>query len=355
VTDADLFFNIRPAENTLLHLTLRLNGGKEQFPVSGMDSHDGTAMLHKVYFQWNNPCESGFSFLVGKDTVPFGIGFDELMLSPYIAGADFGNSWISFPYGEQGEIFRAWNGSMLPAMIGHPGTDRADPAYQARLSYDLRDILKLEATLFQDPTGRHLHRYGNSYKIDDPGLGSYAVKVTATPFEGLEASVSFINRYNRNRFLEAWMDDSMWRPDINAVISPEENAFGARKNSQAFSAGAVYTIPTTRLTLHAEYMHGWNQFFNRNIKSDNIHFGAKYGFTDRLRLYGQGEWLRMKNKDLGDRSTLWQTTWAVQYDLFAGLTTEAGYRHEWLRNKNAWGWSEKSKANVFYLGTKYVF
>ncbi len=326
---------------------------------------------------------SGFGFKVGAFKPSFGLQTrPDLVGRSYLDGPDLVDSYLMDPLAYR-------NGVRLP----HAARFR-DPVLAAMANYEMRDIVRFEAGVFQElcdyPRGYAVAGGRYKYRNDSPPPRSWQVGLSLLPLEGWELSATFRNRYSRSRGIHYWADspyrwdfrsngasgggDPAW-DDATAqwVDGGAGPAFGSRKNEQSFIVGLAVEIPNTKLAVQLEYAHGWNQGFNKYLNSDDVNLGLSYRLTPLLTLFGQAEWLHLK-----DRSWMAQTaggTWArdsrnnrlyrfllgAQYELFSGMTVEAGWQYEYWNITSSLGGAggtkdeRVSQANMYYLGTRFVF
>ncbi len=338
--------------------------------------------VNEAYVEMLKESHSGLGFKVGLVKMPFGLeARPELIGRSFLDAPNLTGSYLNRPY-------NATDAVVLPH-----ASRLLDPAVAALINYELRDIIRFEAGIFQERSGNRIYNlgdrdYANLHNEAEYPL-SHQVGVSILPLEGWELSLTYRNRFSRTRGVRAW-SNSPYRSDFRQNWATGDSdpswdaatgqwadngggpGFGSRRNEQAFTAGIAVEIPNTRLAVQLEYAHGWNQGFNKYIKSDNVNLGLTYRLTPFLTLFGQAEWLHVK-----DRSWMAQTspgTWqrdtrnnrlyrfliGAEYELMRGLTLEAGWQYEYWNYSSSIGDGAGSiertlTANMGYLGTRFVF
>lgn len=339
------------------------------------------AYLNQAYIELMKGDHSGFGAILGKVKLPFGLWQKpNLYAQSFLDAPDLTGSYLMLPAG--------WDsGVRLPH-----ASRLLDPALAAMIYYEMRDIVRFDAAVFQerDPGsgGDALVRFrdGGTQKIrsGESAPRSWQAGVSLQPLENWELTAHFRNRYSRTRGIGGWTN-SPFRWDFAGNMAGgggdprwdgapgqwadggDGEAFGSRKNEQALVVGVAVEVPSTNLSITAEYAHGWNQGFNRHINSDSASVGFAYALTPRLTVHAQGEWLHVK-----DRSWMAETAsgWArdtrnnhlyramlgAEYDLAGFMTLEAGWQYEYWRAKSSvLGESRLTTANMFYFGTRFIF
>lgn len=337
--------------------------------------------LEEAYVELLKAGHSGLGVKVGQFHLPFGLkAKPDLFMQSYLASADLTGSYL---LGDNG-----YNGM---ARLPHASAS-LDPVMAALLSYELRDIIRFEAALFQDADQDADLRYtrdGRRLKSEQPR--SYQVGMGIYPLEDWELSVAFRNRHSRNRGIKAWTNspyrgdfagawasgsrDPRWNPTTGQWDdSGTGPSFGARRNERSITAGLAVEIPHTGLSVFAEYAYGWNQGFNKHIRSDDVNLGLAYRATPRLTLHMQGEWLHVRDgswlttlpgpaggweRDVRN-NRLYRFMLGGEYELLSGLTLEAGWQFEYWRyhsssGNDGSGVTRNWRASTFYMGTRFIF
>ena len=333
----------------------------------------------EVYLEYLKSGHSGFGFKVGRFRLPFGLAAGRgLFAQSYLDAPDLTGSYLMHPL--------AWeNSPRLPH-----ASKFLDPAFAAMVTYEMRDIVRFQAALFEDEgarTGEGRGRRGGEFAGSRP-LRSFMFGAALLPLEGWELSLAFRNRFDRGRGVEYW-SNSPYRGDFrmglasgrrdprwDAALGQWSDAgtgerFGARRNEQAFVVGLAAEIPHTRLSASFEYAHGWNQGFNRHVYSDDVNIGLAYRLLPRLTIHGQWEWLRVRDRSwlAGDAASGWardtrsnalyRVFAGAEYELGEGLSLEGGWQREsWrLRSRDGGGPSAARTltATMVYVGTRFVF
>ena len=338
--------------------------------------------IQQAYIEFMKDRHSGPGFLVGWMKLPFGL-WDKpnLFAQSYLDGPNLRGSYLM---GSDG-----WSDAQVL-----PHASRfMDPAMAFLLNYEFRDIIRLDAALFQEQENQDFSYDRNGHRerrSDSHFPRSWQVGLSLQPLEGWELTAHFRNRYSRSRGIAAWANTpSRWdfrRNLASGTTNPKwSNAlgqwtddgdgpeFGATTDEQAFIVGLAVEIPNTDLAVRVEYAHGWNQGFNKHINSDDVNVGLSYRLTPRLTLHAQGEWL-----DLSDRSwmaedgaggwrrdkrkhDLYRGMLGAEFEFAKGAIFEAGWQYEYWKIRSARGGvdgsSEKrvNRANTFYLGTRFIF
>lgn len=339
---ADLKLTVKASDAAWLTVTLDLDDA-----WNSNDGFEQDDFLKEMYFTFDNLWGTGFGVKAGKMAVPFGYDKDELLVSPYIDG--WGESAFSRSFNSTGSINDI--GGFVPYMDAH--STYTDEVFAITPYWNWNDKLLIEASLFQsarDVNG--VKRRSN----DNMLFKSMAAKITWKPIENLKLTASGITYYN----------DSARGP-------------GLSRREKAFSVSADYTFQLAGkdFNMFAEWMHGWDNAndggliaaglglgsFMKDAKSDDIHFGVAYNFTDRLKVHAQGEYLRQKQERFAGagswtKQELWRAVLAVQYEMCAGIVLEGGWQHEWLTSKlRAGGNTNKISldADTFFAGIRYSF
>ncbi|MDR3077423.1 MAG: hypothetical protein LBV15_01510 [Planctomycetota bacterium] len=329
--------------------------------------------LGQAYVELIKSGHSGLGFKIGLQELPFGLRTERqgLFARSFLDAGDLAASHLLEPFNREG-------GLRLPH-----ASRFLDPAAAALLTYEMRDIVRFEAGLFQE-IGGSWHGGERRQVPDNPyWLGSWQAGASFLPLEGWELSVFFRNRHDRNRGIRYWTD-SPFRWDFrhnlaSGGVDPVWNggqwrdagtgpAFGSRRNEQALSVGLAAEIPGTPLAVRLEYAHGWNQGFNQFIHSDEVNLGLSYRLTPFLTLFGQAEWLRQKDRSWMTpygrdirRNRLNRFLLGAEYEFSRGLTLEAGWQYEyWRLNSELGGPGGRreqllNRASVFYLGSRFRF
>lgn len=338
--------------------------------------------IQQAYIEFMKDSHSGPGFLVGWMKLPFGL-WDKpnLFAQSYLDAPNLGGSYLM---GSDG-----WSDMQVL-----PHASRfLDPAMAFLLNYELRDIIRFDAALFQERETQDVYydRDGHRERRSDSHFPrSWQVGVSLQPLEGWELTAHFRNRYSRSRGISAWANTpARWdfqRNLASGATNPKWNStleqwtddgdgpgFGATTDEQAFIVGLAVEIPNTDLAVRVEYAHGWNQGFNKHINSDDVNVGLSYRLTPRLTLHAQGEWLKLTDRSwmaqvgAGDwrrdrrDHNLYRGMLGAEFEFAKGAIIEAGWQYEYWKVRSARGGtggaSEKrvNRANTFYLGTRFIF
>ena len=340
-----------------------------------------TNNINQAYIELLKSGHSGFGLMAGLMKLPFGLWTrPNLFAQSYMDAPDLTGSYLAGP--------AAWDSA-----VRLPHASRfVDPVAAAMVTYEMRDIIRFEAALFQEyEQGRNLKPVGNGrYRSDSDLPRSWQVGFSILPLEGWELTTHFRNRYSRNQGLDAWAD-SPYRWDFGRnLVSGGHNpkwdpvaeqwsdsgtgpSFGARSSEQALIVGLAVEIPNTKLAVRAEYAHGWNQGFNKYINSDGVNVGLSYRLTPLLTLHAQGEWLHVKDRSWmaetaapgvwardSRNNRLYRTLIGAEYELGPGLTLEAGWQYEYWKITSSMGnngghGDRLNTANMFYFGSRFIF
>jgi len=339
-TTLDLNFEVKACDNLTFFLSFDLaeNAPWDNEVSNGYDQDD---LIEEAYFTLDglNACGADFGLKVGKTAVPFGMGKDVLVMSPYLRG-----------YG-QGYLNTVRNG------LDSWGLDLEDAHswwYNRRFMIapfvDINDSLKLEAAVFQDSVsdgttnGRRNGLSPSQYfgitlparQTNDPGA-SFAGRATWTPCEPLTLYASAVTRYNR---------------DLNANYG----GFFYARRSYATSLG--FDLNTSfcekDFNLFAEWQHSWRPEFIQRSHSDDIHAGLSFDVCG-LTFLAQYEWLKTSYATLRPfkaSTTAHRGILALQRELSSGATVEAGYQREWQKSTL---FGTKATANILYASLSYKF
>lgn len=346
------------------------------------DYYDRYGFIRAAYVELLKAGHSGFGFKIGRFELPFGLeAKPDLIGRSFMDAPDLAGSYLMAPL--------SWDQS---PRLPH-ASKLLDPAWAAMLGYEMRDIVRFEAAVFQDIDGRRTRRLDGGghaeYRSESGPPRSFQLGVSLLPLEDWELSARFRNRYSRTRGIRSWAD-SPYRSDFRGNLAagaadPKWDAalgqwsdagtgpsFGSVRNEQAFIAGLAVEIPDTKLAVQLEYAHGWNQGFNEHIRSDGVNLGLSYRLIPRLTLHGQVEWLYVKDKSWlvegpagWERDTrsnrLYRVLLGAEYELARGLTLEAGWQYEYWDFESYKGGSGLTRAertltaNMLYAGTRLLF
>lgn len=339
--------------------------------------------LGQAYIELMKADHSGFGFLAGKMKMPFGL-WDRPNIIPqsFLDGPNLSASYLG---GTSGRYDRA----LLPH-----ASRMIDPAFAFMANYQMRDIVRFEAAVFEERDSgsfREIHHDGSiTEKSQASMLKSWQVGVSLMPLDGWELTMHFRNRHNAGRGLSDFVNSPHRWDFRNSLVSGMYNPrwdpalgqwsdrgtgaeFGSTTNEQSFIIGLAADIPGTKLQVRAEYAKGWNQNFNQHIKSEDVNLGLSYKMTPRLTLHTQGEWMQVKDGSWmtadgnggwrRDRRNnhLYRAMAGVEYEMAKGMTLEAGWQYEYWRMKSANGSDgfgperHINKANIFYMGTRFTF
>lgn len=396
VTEARLTFDARIARRWRAFFDIGLQGDSGLYHHSRLRNPNGPGnpvttaypadnrmnLLREASIELLKNGHSGFGLKVGLFKPQFGLsGRPDLVAKSFLDAPNLAGSALMAPVG--------WEKN---ALLPHAAR-LLEPVLGAMAGYELRDIIRFEAGIFQDRDGSRfgdLDFYsGPGRRNDYPLPRSWQVGMSILPLEGWELSTTFRNRYNGERGVREWSDspfrwdfrnnlasggvDPSWDPILGQWSdSGTGPSFGARKNEQALIVGLAVEIPNTPLAVRLEYAHGWNQGFNQHIRSDDVSLGLSYRITPNLTLHGQGEWLHVKDGswmalDAGGDWTrdarnnrLYRVLLGAEYEIFRGLSVEAGWQYEYWNAVSALGSAGNreeriNQANMFYFGSRFIF
>lgn len=339
--------------------------------------------INAFYLEMLKDGHSGFGFKAGIMKMPFGLaGKKDLFPQSYMDAPDLAASYLAHP--------QSWDNAMR---LPHASA-LLTPATALMLNYEMRDIIRFEGGVFQERDSRMYRNHASngvySTRSESALPQSWQVGASLLPLEGWELSTQFRNRHKRSRGIGYWADspyrwdfagnrasggvDPAWDPNLGQWVDggPGES-FGSRSNEQALALGAAFELPNGRWSFFAEYAKGWNQGFNRHIRSEGVNLGAAYRLTPFLTLHGQAEWLQVKDGSWivagagggwsrdARTNRLCRVMFGLEYEVFAGLTLEGGWQYEhWnlVSNMGGAGGTRDERvdtANMVYLGTRFVF
>lgn len=351
-------------------------------PTTTYDRRHAIDNIDAAFIEYLKGGHSGFGVKVGIMKLPFGLAAKpDLIGKSFMDSPDLTGSYLMSPMN--------WDNA-----VRLPHASRLlDPAVAAMLSYEMRDIIRFEAAVFQERNRRHEFDYeehgARHYRSESNLPQSWQVGLSLLPLEGWELSMQFRNRHSRSRGVNYW-SDSPYRWDFRRNLASGRNdprwdpvagqwsdtgtgaGFGARHNEQAFIVGLAVEIPNTNLSVQAEYAHGWNQGFNKYLNSDGVNLGFSYRVTPFLTLHLQGEWLHLKDRSwmaetsdgwTRDRrnNRLYRLLLGAEYELHRGITLEGGWQYEYWNMTSAQGGVGGSRdervntANMVYMGTRVLF
>jgi hypothetical protein len=342
--------------------------------------HFEPQIIQQAYLEFMKDRPSGFGFLAGWMKLPFGLwDRPNTFFQSYLDAPNMNGSYLM---GADG-----WNNAALM-----PHASRfAEPSLAFMVNYELRDIVRFDAAIFQehDMEQAYVDRNGvRERRSDSSPPRSWQIGMSVQPLEGWELTAHFRNRYSRSRGVSRWANTpSRWdfRENMATTGNPgwddsgqwsDEGTgpeFGGRTNEQSVIVGLAVDVPHTNLAVRAEYAHGWNQGFNKYIASDDVNVGLAYTATPRLTLHTQGEWLHVRDRSwmvldgMGswrrDRrdNHLYRLMLGAEYELLTGLKLEAGWQYEYWKLRSERGapnGGEKKTTNTassFYVGTRFIF
>ena len=337
--------------------------------------------IREAYVEFLKGGHSGFGFKAGLMELPFGLSDrHDLIGRSFLDGPDLTRSYLMDPLARD-------NAVRLPH-----ASRFTDPVVAVMLNYEMRDIIRFEAGVFQDREGwrrdGRIEAGAGRYRSDAPLPSSWQAGFSILPLEGWELSAQFRNRHSRSRGLAYWAD-SPYRWDFRGNLASGRSdpvwdngqwvdggagqGFGSRRNEQALAIGLAVEIPNTKLAVQLEYAHGWNQGFNKYLNSDNVNFGLSYRLTPFLTLFGQAEWLHVKDRSWmaanpsggwsrdNRNNRLHRFLVGAEYEVFRGLTLEAGWQYEYWNitsDMSGPGFTRDERSmhsNMVYMGTRFVF
>ncbi len=401
ITTAKILLDARAGERWRAFLDINLQGyngrnelyrtvnpnapGSARPPTKEYEKYVDRAFVAQAYVEMLKAGQSGFGAIVGRVKLPFGLwNRPNLFAQSYMDGADLSTSYLMSP--------KNWeNGVRLPH-----ASRFVDPVTAVMLNYEWRDIIRVEAALFQedilvwDKTNKD---GANTYhELTDYGSlpRSWQIGFSLQPLEGWELTGHFRNRHRNDRGVGYWAN-SPYRWDFRENLASGKNDpswdakvgqwtdrgggedFGSAQNEQSLIVGLAAEVPNTNLAVRVEYARGWNQGFNQHVRSDGVNLGLSYKATPKLTIHAEGEWLRVKDgswmaktkdggwaRDCHDNNLL-RAMVGAEYEVAKGLTLEAGWQYEYWRidsargGANGAGERRVNRANMFYAGTRFVF
>ncbi|GHS95163.1 hypothetical protein FACS1894139_07510 [Planctomycetales bacterium] len=221
------------------------------------------AILEEALLIWRQICGGPFGIIFGKGEIPYGQDRTLGVIQSYHHnnGADSSEGVSIFNRG---------------APIWHPG--EIDRVVMGGVSFDWRDILRLEVAVFQPDDYAERPR---DWQRGGSGFESLAARLWwQTPLEGLVAELSGVRQYISDR---------------QGQRVPG-NRDAARNDEYAFSVGLDYRAPTLPLELFAEYEMGINWNFTTGYNTHTVSAGGLYQLTDKIELGAMAEWLRIDNR-----------------------------------------------------------
>ena len=367
VSDANL--NIKIDVNDYFDAFLRINGHDS----AGRDNVSGVAA--KAWVRWKNVCNTGFGLKIGRDDLVFGGGkaAGAGMRAGYTGGYDdLGgtvNDWgglvattgqwvtpagaLVTRYGDYGEGMFV-GGSWLPTHTGWDWgrTTQITPYWESR-----DGKWKFELSFFQaaerrtGTSGNSINGpYGEESKMKSINGGpvSVAARVTAKPIEGLSLVASAVNFYTNQDY---------------ATIP---HAHDARKQVAYLGDGRTSSSNTAvnfmveyrpcffnRMNIWAQYNHGWNEGWVKDMDSDVLDYGVSFRLTEQIDWFGQGSYMKVKNDHrdvlVWHKATAWQAYTGFRYKLPYGANVEVGYKHEVVNFKDRQGFKHtKATSDSIY-------
>lgn len=351
-------------------------------PTTVYDKHYPVDNIDAAYVELLKAGHSGFGGRVGIMDLPFGLSErPNLVGQSFMDAPDLNGSYLVNP--------QSWdNGVRLPH-----ASRFLDPVMAALLTYEMRDIVRFEAAIFQERNRYHDYHYDDGgvrkYRSDSDAPQSWQVGLRLLPLEGWELAMHFRNRHSRSRGVRHWADspyrwdfrqnlatgrrDPRWDSGLGQwTDTGSGESFGGRRNEQAFIIGLALEIPNTDWSLHGEYACGWNQGFNKHLNSEGVNIGLAWRATTLLTLHLQGEWLQVKDRSwMAETSAGWvrdnrnhrlyRFLLGAEYELHRALTLEAGWQYEYWKLTSSQGGEYGARdvrvntANTMYMGTRLIF
>lgn len=330
---AELYFDAALRENASLRIGLAFDDAWSSEP-------DEDDFLQDLYFEMRRLWGQPLAVRVGKMALPygaFGVHRDDLMVGPYIA--DVGHSGFS-----------GWlNDPRYPMDTAHlPEMDRTFAAVVEWKPARLRDLLTLEAGLFQDWAARDLNT-ARRRTNDNMLFRSWVARARFEPFDKMEIAASMISRYR---------DDA-----------------GDGRHNRAWSVGVASPVFIAPVVLFAEYQRSWRDGHIQGRDAHHLHTGAVWTLRPDLRLHAQYEWMHLNHDATAmasygagpERTTFRRTLLAAEYDLASGITLEAGWQREWYKRRGSYYDTVEPSlsgvnlarfaagGDVLYFGVKYDF
>lgn len=353
VSDAKVAMKIDVNDCFDAYLLMNLQDGTSQSNVSGI--------AENYWIRWKNIANSGFGLLVGRDALKFGDAQPIGILDNWnkdsgsTTASVFGGSRYATVDNQGGGIFAY--GSMLPAHTAYnwSRTTQLNPYWESgdgSLRADVTLIQSIDRINGLTPVGE---RAGTKtkYRSINYGLGSAAARIQWKPISGLKLTASAMNLYAKK------LDrTTTWGPTGNYGIAN----YGARvANSNSSVNLAVQYRPyfLSRVNAWAQWTHGWNEAWVRDMDSDSFNYGVSYDLTERWTLFAQGDYLRVKNaqNDIWNKATGWAFYTGAVFILPYGVNMEAGWRHEQLTYKGRGGLGRHTKltGDTLYMHLGFDF
>ena len=354
IADAKLEARIDVNDHFDAHIKLDFHDGVSRHNVSGI--------AQNYWIRWKNVCNTGFGVLVGRDSLKFGDEQPIGILDTWnkdagsTIGAITGNSVYADAAGTRGAGLFA-NGSLLPGHTTYnwTRTTQINPYWESGDGGLRVDVSLLQAVdTMNGITSSHRDNRGGyaKYRSINYGLGTMTGRVQWRPIEGLKLTGSVMNLYARRPGL-------LWYTSAAGVVT--DYGVNARHSSSNPSINlAVQYRPRflPRLNVWAQWTHGWNEGWVKDMDADSINYGASYDLTESWTLFAQGDWLRTKNdnSDLWNKGSGWAFYTGAVFTLPYGVNFEAGWRHEQINYKGrTLGRHTKYTGNTIYAHLGFNF
>lgn len=332
ISTAKLSVDARMGDRWRAFVDLNLSGHQGFRPTGKARNPDGDPeFLNQAYIELMKGGHTGFGAIVGLVKPPFGLWRrPNLFAKSFLDSPDLDSSYLGDP-----ESLKNGDGIPLPH-----ASRFMDPAVTAMLYYEMRDIIRFDAAVFQEREAAEVaYRRGGGEDVrgDEALPRSFQLGASFQPLENWELTAHFRNRYSRAHGIDSQTP-------------------GAVSNEQALVVGAAAEVPGTNLSASVEYAHGWNQGFNKYIDSDSVNVALAYRLTPRMTLHAQGEWLHVKDRFDGRNNHLYRAMLGAEYELAQYLTLEAGWQYEyWKARSAALGGGSLATAGMVYFGTRFIF
>ena len=409
-----------------IDLFMRVDAGADSYAHFKFEMDKGAPdLVDEAYYMWKNVRGSGWSILFGLGDVPFG----QYEGNAYMDPCSDGGMLLKDAPGGDDNVAAKWYGpngerdipppvvdDLMPTAANpNPMTDAMykgqhyersvitgevwqtcpDEMLTLGAAYTFREMVTLEASLFQDDSNVYEDR-----SHDTGFFESYALRLSGSPMEGLDLSVSFINthdnmfdedgeddnhadngraigavgqraQYNMYRIMaERWAAGTMsatqyermtGRADYDADgVTAAQYTSEMNPNIRALSLAGNYETPNGKWNVYAEYIHTWNANHYEEVDTDTVTAGMVYALTEKVDLIGEFGWVGIDNEawdahnsGLDFEEDVYTMELAASYTLDNGISFLLGYRHEWY-DTDLGGWAD-TDADLIGFETAWKF
>lgn len=383
---AELDFQVDAGTDTYFFTKLDLNS----------TATDGT-LLDQIYFVWENARGSNWSFIFGKNVMPFGQDKNSGIFSPFVDG-DVSASVLTGGEAADDAYARInqrtnnnTNGGALrqdaeednhesQVILASWGGEIAN-VFGAQATYKYKELATFEIAAFQNTEDMHEDR------SDDNGLQSWATRLTFKPMENLTLSGSFANQHTdamdskteamargtagnlgrviglgtlANRRLTKIANDKVNAGTLSASSLADFNAEGPAVDDDQMTMSLAFDYMTKdeKWNIYGEWIYGWHMANYEELSSHVGSFGVMYALNPKIGVFSEANIAHIENgmfKTLGINFTenIYNISFGSTYTCDNGISFTVHYLHEWYNNSLD-GWDD-GEGDAIAFRTSYEF